>query len=149
MVVLCCHGDPQDSDWTRAADLAGPAAFHELDRGPKQLEIFLVLGRLGAIDLYPFSRTCHAAGLKRNDVVPRELQFGRSGHGQAHSDAVAADAGEHPVADEIGVKAIDFPRADTRELEKQSVDLRLAAGLWGFGSQGEPVEVIVNNAIES
>jgi hypothetical protein len=51
-------------------DLAGPGGFHELERSPKQLEILLVIGRLGAVDLYPFPRTCHAAGLKPDDVVP-------------------------------------------------------------------------------
>lgn len=33
--------------------LAGPGGFHELERGSKQFEILLVLGRLGAVDLYP------------------------------------------------------------------------------------------------
>lgn len=48
---------------------------------------------------------------------------------------VAADAGEHPVADEIGVQAVDRPCADAGELEKQSIDLRLGAGLGGIGIQ--------------
>ena len=100
--------------------------------------MLLVFGRLGAIDLYPFPGTCHTAGLKRDDVVPRELQFGRGGNGQAQSDAVAADAGEHLVADEVGVKAVDFSCADARELEKQSVDLRLRSDLAGSVVKGNP-----------
>ena len=55
------------------ADLAGPAGFHELERGPKQWEILLVVGDIGAIDLYPFPGTGHTAGLKRDNIVPGEL----------------------------------------------------------------------------
>ncbi|SRR5712692_2712293 len=53
-----------------APNLAGSGSFHEIERGLKQLKILLVLGHLGAVDLYPFPRTCHTARLKRNDVVP-------------------------------------------------------------------------------
>lgn len=53
-----------------AADLAGSGAFHKLERGLKQLEILLVLSRLGAVDLYPFPGASHTAGLKRDDVAP-------------------------------------------------------------------------------
>ena len=52
------------------ADLAGSGAFHKLDRGLKQLEILLVLSRLGAVDLYPFPGASHTARLKRDDVAP-------------------------------------------------------------------------------
>src|SRR5258706_8469726 len=53
--------------------LTGPAGFHELERGPKQWEMLLVFGLVGAIDLHPLSRTRDTAGLKRDDVVPCEL----------------------------------------------------------------------------
>jgi hypothetical protein len=53
-----------------AANLAGPGGFHELERGLKQFEILFVPGRLGAVDLYPFPRAGHTAGLKRDDVAP-------------------------------------------------------------------------------
>lgn len=59
--------------WRRsddAANLAGPGGFHELERGLKQFEILLVLSRFGAVDLYPFPRAGHTAGLKRDDVAP-------------------------------------------------------------------------------
>ncbi len=49
--------------------LAGPGAFHEVERSLKQLEVLPVVGHLGAVDLYPFPRTRHAAGLKRLGVV--------------------------------------------------------------------------------
>jgi hypothetical protein len=52
------------------AGLAGPGGFHELERRLKQLEILLVLSRIGAVDLYPFPRARHTAGLKRDDVAP-------------------------------------------------------------------------------
>src|SRR5574341_1166506 len=89
---------------------AGPAGFHEFQRGPEQFEILLVIGCLGTVDLDPLPGTPDSAGLKRDDVVPRKLQFGRHAGGQAKSNAVAADAGEHSVADEIGVEAVDFSR---------------------------------------
>ena len=52
-----------------AADLASPGGFHELERSLKQFEILLVLGRIGAVDLYPFPSAGHPAGLKRDDVA--------------------------------------------------------------------------------
>src|SRR5256885_1608939 len=110
-----------------------PAGFYELDRGTKQFEILLVVGRILAIDLYPFPRARHTAGQKRHDVVPRKMQLGSGGGGQAQSDAGAADAGEHLVTDEIRVEAVDLARADSWELEQQSVDLCLAIRLGGIG----------------
>ena len=53
-----------------AAKLAGPGGFHKIERGLKQLEVLLVLSRFGAVDLYPFPRASHTAGLKRDDVAP-------------------------------------------------------------------------------
>jgi hypothetical protein len=53
-----------------AAELAGSGGFHELYRGLKQIEIFLVLSRIGAVDLYPFPRANHTARLKRDDIAP-------------------------------------------------------------------------------
>jgi len=47
--------------------------------------------------------------------------------GQAQADAVAADAGEHAVVDEVRVEAVDFLGDDAGELEQHGVDLRLAA----------------------
>jgi hypothetical protein len=83
----------------------------------------------GSLDLDPFARARHAAGLKRHHVAPRELQVGRRGHRQAQGDAVAADAGEHPVADEVGVEAVDFLRDHAGKFQEHCVDLRLAAGI--------------------
>ena len=97
--------------------------------------MFLVIGNVSAIELYPFPGTCHAAWRKRGDVVSRELQFGRGGSRQAQPDPLAADAGEHLVADEIGVEAVYFSSAGAREFEEQSVDLRLAGGFGGVGIQ--------------
>jgi hypothetical protein len=117
------------------APLGGPAGPHELEGGLKQLEILLVLGRIGAVDLYPFPRTHQAGGLELDDVRPRELQLSRGRDGQAQSDAAAADAGEHSVADEVGVEAVDSSCGDARELEKEGVNLRLVAGRGGIGTQ--------------
>jgi len=55
---------------------------------------------------------------------------------------LAADAGEHPVSYEIGVKAIDLPCADPGELEEHSVDLRLADRLGRIGSHGESTWIL-------
>ena len=76
-------------------------------------------------------------GLKRHDVVTRKRQFCRGGDRQAQSHAVTADASEHFVGDEVGVEAVDRSRADAREREEQSVELRLSAGLGCVGSQGD------------
>jgi hypothetical protein len=38
--------------------LAGPGGFHELERGLEQLEILLVIGCLGAVDLNPLLELC-------------------------------------------------------------------------------------------
>ena len=111
--------------------------------------MFLVFGHVGAIDLYPFPRACHATGLKRDDVISGELQFRRRGSRQAQPYALAIDAGEHLVADEISVKAVYFSCTGARELEKQSVDLRLAAGLGGIGIQRVSVGVGMKRAIKS
>src|SRR2546421_11097708 len=102
------------------------AAFHEFQRLAEELQILLVLGGVRAVDLDPLLGRRQARRLKRHDVVAREVQFPRHGHGEAQSDAVAADAGEHPVADEIGVQALELSRADPRELEQYGVDLALA-----------------------
>ena len=88
--------------------LGGSAGFYKFERGLKQREIFLVAGRVCAIDLYPFPCACHATGRKGHNVISRELQFCRPGGRQAQSDTVATDAGEHLVADEISVKTVYF-----------------------------------------
>ena len=58
------------------------------------------------------------------------------GRGQAQADALAADAGEHPVAHDVGVHVADLLRADAGELEEHGVDLGLAGGLGRFGVHG-------------
>ena len=60
----------QKADLRGAADLAGPGGFNELERGAKQLEILLVLGRVVPVDLNPLPRACHTTGLKWDDVAP-------------------------------------------------------------------------------
>ena len=132
-----------------AADLAGPGGFHELERSLKQFKILLVLSHIGAVDLYPFPSAGHTAGLKRDDVAPRELQFGRGGGGQAQSDAATADAGEHLVADEVGIEAADFSCANAREFEKQGVNQCLATGFRCISIQGGSAKVSLNKEIES
>ena len=110
--------------------------------------MLLVFGHVSAIDLYPFPRACHASGLKWDDVIPRELQFGRGGGRQAQADALATDAGEHLVADEIGVEAVYFSRTRAREFEEQSVDLRLAGG-FGISIQRVSGGIGMKGAIKS
>ena len=117
----------QNTDDRGAARLPGPGALDELKRSPKQFEILLVVRSVGPIDLNPFPRTGHPAGLKWNDVVSRELQLGRSRGRQAQSNAVSAYTGEHLVADEKGVKVADFSCADAWKFKEKSIDLRLAA----------------------
>ena len=95
-----------DSELTPIA--LGSARFYKLERGLKQRKIFLVAGRVCAIDLYPFPCACHATGRKGHNVISRELQLRRPGSGKAQSDTIATDACEHLVADEIGVKAVYF-----------------------------------------
>ena len=87
--------------------------------------------------------------MKRDDVAPRELQFGRGGGGQAQPDAAAADAGEHLVADEVGIKAADFSCANAREFEKQGVDHCLATGFGCISIQGGSAKVSLKKDIES
>src|SRR5438093_13383441 len=78
------------------ADLpAPPAAFHEFQRRLEHLEVLLVIGSVRAVDLDPFPGGAKTARLKRDHVVPGELQLGRGRRGQAKSDVVAADAGVH------------------------------------------------------
>src|SRR4051812_26940684 len=86
--------------------LARTAGSDELDRCPKQRKVLLVLDGIAAIDLDPFARARDAAGLKRDDIASGKMQFRRQGDGHSHPDALAADAGEHPVADEVGVQAV-------------------------------------------
>src|SRR5438067_3995175 len=112
----------------RTARRLTAAALHELERGAKELDVFLVVGGVGAIDLHPFPRRAEPGRLKRHDVVARELQLSRRGRRQAQADTGAADAGEHAVADKIGVQALDLSRADAGQLEEHGVDLRLTAG---------------------
>ena len=122
--------------------LTCPAPFYELERSLKQWEILFVFGHVGAIDLYPFPRTCQTAGLKRDNIVPRELQLRRRGNRQTQSNAVAANAGEHLVADEVGVKAVDFSCAGAWEREKESVDLRFAIEIRFVGSQRKSIGLL-------
>ena len=98
--------------------LARTGAFDELHRLLKKWEILLVVGRIGAVDLYPFPSACDTTGLKWNDVVPRKLQFRRSGDRQPQSNAVAANASEHFVGGEVGVEAVDRSRADAGQRKK-------------------------------
>src|SRR5688500_10317580 len=49
----------------------------------------------------------------------------------------AADAGEHAVAHEVGVEAVDLLAGDSRKLQQDGVDLRLARG-FGLGFFHEP-----------
>src|SRR5690606_16697899 len=71
-------------------------------------------------------------------VVAGELQLGGHCSRQAQADAAAVDAGEHFVADEIGVEAVDPAGADAGEFQQQRIELRLGAGtgvghvLWRF-----------------
>ncbi len=130
----------------RFVDLERPAGFNKLERGLKQWEMLFVSGHVGAIDLDPFPGACHATGRERHDVISGELQFGRGGSRQAQADALATDAGEHLVADEIGIQAVYFSRTGAREFEKQGVDLRLAGGL-GIGSQRVSAGVGMKGAI--
>ena len=74
---------PAAGDRTLTPALSGPAGFDELNGSLEKGEILLVVGRIGAIDLDPLSRACHAARLERNEVVLRKLQFRRDGNGQA------------------------------------------------------------------
>ena len=112
--------------------LSSAGVLNEFVRSAKQREIFLVVGCVGAIDLYPLARTGQRAGPERDDVAVGEFQFGCRSRGQAKSDAVTADAGEHAIADEVGVKAVDLFRADAGQLQQQRVDLRFAGGLGGI-----------------
>ena len=67
--------------------------------------MLLVIGNVGAIDLYPFPRACHATGLKRDDVISGELQFGRGGRRQAQSDTLGVITDNMATKDDI--KALD------------------------------------------
>jgi len=98
--------------------LACTGTFDELYRFLKKWEILLVVGRIGAVDLYPFPSACDTTGLKWNDVVPRKLQFRRSGDRQPQSNPVAANASEHLVSDEVSVEAVDRSRADAGQRKK-------------------------------
>src|SRR2546423_8200931 len=102
------------------------AALYEFQRLAKQLQILLVVGGIGPVDLDPLLRRRQAGGLERHDVVPREVHFPRDGDRQPQADTVAADAGEHAVAHEVGVPALDLSRAHSGQLEEYRVDLRLA-----------------------
>ncbi len=128
--------------------LARPASTYELDRRLEQRKILLVVGRIDPVDLYPFPRACHPAGLKRDDVVSRELELRRGGNGQSQSNPFAANAGKHPIGDEIGVEAADRFRGDARQFEKQSVELRLAAELGCVGGQEELALLVINGGNE-
>lgn len=135
---------------TALADyLAASGALHEVDRGLEKLQVFLIVRCVCAVDLDPFPRAGHTAGLERGDVLPGKLQLGRDGDGQAQAHAVGADAGEHLVADEIGVQPADLPGADARELEQHCVDPCLAAGLGCLGFHGRRVWVVLHRKIES
>ena len=100
-------GDHRDARIGLTLALARPAGPYELDRRLEQRKILLVVGCIDPVDLYPFPRACHPAGLKRDDVVPREQELRRGGNGQSQSNPFAANAGKHHVGDEIGVEAAD------------------------------------------
>ena len=123
--------------------LARTGAFDELHRCLKKWEILLVVGRIGAIDLYPFPGACDTSGLKWNDVVSRKLQFRGSRDRQPQSNPVAANASEHLVSDEVGVEAIDRSRTNTGQRKKQSVKPCLAAGLGCVDRQGMYLPLVI------
>jgi hypothetical protein len=125
-----------DSSSAAARALARAAGFDELYRLPKKREVLRVVGRIDAVYLYPFARACHPPGLKRNNVAPRKRQLRRRCNRQPQSNAVAANASEHFVGDEVSVKTVDRSQADARQRKKQSVKLCLAAGLACVESQG-------------
>jgi hypothetical protein len=141
-------GDHRDARIGLTLALARPASPYELDRRLEQRKILLVVGRIDPVDLYPFPRACHPAGLKRDDVVSREQELRRGGNGQSQSNPFAANAGKHHIRDEIGVEAADCFRGDARQFEKQSVELRLAAELGYVGGQGEFAPRVINGVNE-
>jgi hypothetical protein len=116
-------------------DLTATGGFDKRECSLKQRQILDVICRIRTIDLYPLPRTGHAAGLKRNHVIPGEVQFGCRGRGQTQADAVATDAGKHFVADEVGVEAVYFSGTGAWEFKEQGVELCLAAGGRGIGIQ--------------
>src|SRR5260221_8001813 len=114
---------------------ASPAgALHEIERGLEDLEILLVVRRIFAVDLHPLLGARHAARLEGDHVLPRELQLARRRDRKAKADAVAADAGEHPVVHEVAVERADLLRDDARKLDENGVDLGLAGWLCAVGS---------------
>src|SRR5688572_857619 len=115
--------------WPGPASLPLAPALHELDRRLEELEILLVLRGVGAVDLDPLLGARHAAGLERGHVLARELQVPRGRCGKAKPHAVAADAGEHAVVDQVRIEAADLLGGDTGKLEEHGVDLRLAGVL--------------------
>jgi hypothetical protein len=88
MVVDSIATDRAATVKTFTPTLPDAAAFDELNGSLKKGEILLVVGRIGAIDLDPFSCACHAARLERNDVVLGKLQFRRGGNGQAQQETI-------------------------------------------------------------
>src|SRR5258707_15668564 len=90
--------------------LSAPLGLDEFQRCAEEVEVLLMLGRVGAVDLNPFPRGSGAQtpGLELRDVAPRELQVGHRGGRQAQPYAVAAEAGEHPVVDEVGVEGVEL-----------------------------------------
>src|SRR5688500_1201717 len=97
--------DRSCGNWRKSLKLPS-AGLHKVERGPDQLEVLLVVGRIRSVDLDPLPRgsRADATGLKRNHVIPRELQLGHPRDRQAQRQALAVDAGEHPVGYEIGVE---------------------------------------------
>ena len=98
------------------------ARLNEVQRAPDQLQILVVFARIRPIDLDPLARARDASRLERTHVAPRELQLGRSRHREPESQPVAADAGEHLVADEVAVERVDLPGAHARNLQKKCID---------------------------
>src|SRR5574339_933292 len=118
--------------WSRTAPgpyMLAAAALHEFQRGLEKRQLGLVLRRVGAVDLHPFLRHRQPGGLEWADVGAAELQLARLGRRQSQSHAAARDAGEHAVADEVRVKAVDLAGADPGKLEQHGVDVRLEAVL--------------------
>src|SRR5207237_2630211 len=105
--------------------LATPCLY-EFKRLAKQLQILLVVGGIRAIDLDPLPGGAEARRLERHDVVARELQLPRHRCRQTEPDTITADAGEHPVTDEVRVQGLDLSRGTAGQLEEHGVDLRLA-----------------------
>ena len=124
-------GEPVSVQLFEGLGLAAARGADEFQRSAEDVEVLLVVGGIGAVDLDPLAGARQSFRLERHYVVPGELRLGGGGRRQPQADAVAADAGEHAVVDEISVQAVDLFRAHARQLEQHGVDLRLAVRCGG------------------